>query len=100
MCFYAPDPNKREEEIKNTFLYFKGKFPGISDDVLYERIKNGHHRGEGGGLTHSFVWGIKIWKSIFYEHCNAYTVFQSWDEYFKYDGDPRKHPNYKEPSFA
>ncbi len=90
--FYKP----KMDSIEEIYNHFKGKFPGVNDDVLRERIENGCRNREGSLFR---LYTIDAWEKVFsFNRC--YTVFQSWDEYFKYDGDPRKHPNYSETALV
>lgn len=81
--FYAPKSNK---DI--IFQHFKGKFPNISDFLLYKRISNNYE----GGLFN--IWTIQDWENVFNYtgYGKLLTLFKNWDEYLKYDGDYRKYP--------
>lgn len=85
--FYAP-----KESIEEKFQYFKDKFPNISNEILYRRLSNSY---EGGAFN---IWTIAEWEKVFnytgYGH--LLTVFKDWDEYLKYNGDYKKHPDYSE----
>lgn len=91
--FYPP----KVDDVKDIYNHFKGKFPNINDDILQRRIENGYREGEGGVIKR--LCRIDEWEDILYNNSHFYTVFNSWEDYFKYGGDPHKHPGYIEPSF-
>ena len=79
-------PNTTEE----IFQHFKGKFPGISDGILYNRVSGSYE----GSLCD--IWSIKTWEKVLYykDGASLYTLFKNWEEYIKYNGDYKKHPDY------
>lgn len=84
MFRWSPDAT---EEI---FQHFKGKFPNISDEILYKRISTSYEGSLFDLLT------IEAWEIALYykDGAKLYTVFKDWNEYLKYDGDYTKHPDY------
>lgn len=92
--FYAPKFENATDRVNNIYLHFKGCFPNISDDILYERIKRGFYNGESDLLLGwpFYLQDVNIWKRVFYAPNKVLTLFNSWDEYLKYDGDYCKHP--------
>lgn len=76
---YIADIFKKEKD--EFFQHFKGKFPGISDEVLYNRIQRGYDCFN--------ITGIDQWNEIL-NHNPKYTYFESWKDYLKYNGLPYK----------
>lgn len=74
--------------IDSIFQHFKGQFPNVNDKDLYDRIYSGYCWGEG---KVAFLTNIRVWDNIFQGN-KSYTIFKDWEEYFKYKGNPFKHP--------
>ena len=78
---------KKDKECINELVdYFKGRFPRVSEDVLYNRIYSGYCWGEGG----SRILTKEDWDEVFgYTKIGQllFTCFKSWEDYNKYNGD-------------
>lgn len=76
--------------IDEVYQHFKGKFPNVEDEVLYKRLSS-HYEG---GLVE--IWTIEDWEEVlnYKNKARLRTLFRNWEEYFKYGGDYKKHPDY------
>ncbi len=84
-----------KEYVESIFQYFRGKFPNVSDNDLYKRISN-HYEG---GLFD--IWTIEDWTNAlnYTKQGHLFTLFKDWDEYFKYNGNYKKRPNFSDKNW-
>lgn len=81
--------SEQKKEIATIVKYFQPKFPDIEYNILYERVDGGYCYGEGGIHLRT----IEDWNRVFFGEKgdkSCFTVFDDWDDYFKYEKDWHK----------